>query len=425
MDRPTGRSRGIGRKGSPWRTSARTERGRAGKGGRNEAQNGGAQKPSLMEQLFPEETRRYEEARRHAAREIPRLPLDTPPSAPEREEMTLSIHGLDGLPRAARRLQDKFRQDDAISPEITVLVMRNASPNLVEEDFRRLIPQGRHMEGWTLEQGDILKVIAGRNLATLAHAGYYYLLFSSRLSAFIYQAHATRIFRLVSAHTPASLASPIPPPPGYMVDGMDANAAIESFALIPASQNLELRQLNSPLSPMMESLVKHRGYASIVKREGKSPYEARLVLDGPQLSANTVRHVLHTSGKDMAVAWSGGQEIAPKISKWVPRANVNPAERDSPRAITLAAANARTEEEQMQRDYDRLQSSDFAASKQSSSSEMARRTPRLVYILGFKTEASLRSFIAFWHRREMTWRGADSGKDVEGDLPPVANVEML
>ncbi|KAI7053556.1 hypothetical protein KC352_g45122, partial [Hortaea werneckii] len=140
-----------------------------------------------MEQLFPEETRRYEEARRHAAREIPRLPLDTPPSAPEREEMTLSPHGLDGLPRAARRLQDKFRQDDAISREITVLVMRNASPNLVEEDFRRLIPQGRHMEGWTLEQGDILKVIAGRNLATLAHAGYYYLLFSSRLSAFIYQ----------------------------------------------------------------------------------------------------------------------------------------------------------------------------------------------------------------------------------------------
>ncbi|CAJ2510842.1 Uu.00g064670.m01.CDS01 [Anthostomella pinea] len=38
----------------------------------------GPKQPSLIEQLFPEETKRYEEQQRKASSEVPRLPLDTP-----------------------------------------------------------------------------------------------------------------------------------------------------------------------------------------------------------------------------------------------------------------------------------------------------------------------------------------------------------
>lgn len=46
---------------------------------------------------------------------------------------------------------------EAEGPQTSVLVMRNVSKNLVDDDFRRIIPKGKHVEGWTLEQGDIIK----------------------------------------------------------------------------------------------------------------------------------------------------------------------------------------------------------------------------------------------------------------------------
>jgi len=36
------------------------------------------------------------------------------------------------------------------------MVLRNASKSLSENDFRRVVPKGRHIEGWK-GQGDIMK----------------------------------------------------------------------------------------------------------------------------------------------------------------------------------------------------------------------------------------------------------------------------
>ncbi|TKA31968.1 hypothetical protein B0A50_01213 [Salinomyces thailandicus] len=375
-------------------------------------------KPSLIEQLFPEETKRHEEVKRAVQREIPRLPMEKVSYVPERRDLYKSPRTFNS--KTAKWERGLIRADNQ-SAEATVLVLRNASPNLTEEDFRRIVPQGKHMEGWTLEQGDILKIVRGRNLATLEHQSYYYLIFGSRLSAFTYQSQATRLSRMAAAHTPTSMASPIRPPPGYLIDGVDAHAAMESFALIPASMNIDLRMLEQPLSPMMQSIVKYQGYFSLVSRPDKMPYETRFTLDGPQLQPNAIRHILHKSGRGRALSWSGGDDVLPKITKWEPQAHVNPHEYDSALALKVASANARTEEEQMQHDFDKLQTSEGRRPGQE------RRTPQqLVYIMGFKTECAARSFIAFWHRRPMREeKGYGGGKDEEADLPPVANVEML
>ncbi|TKA59755.1 hypothetical protein B0A55_11951 [Friedmanniomyces simplex] len=390
-------------------------------------------KPSLIEQLFPEETKRYEEAQRKAVREIPRLPLDTfpVPARPKRPDERLdTVKSDDARPAAALRLEEHLRREDASSTETTVLVLRNASTNLVEEDFRRLIPQGKHLEGWKLEQGDILKVIPGRNLATLEQENYYYLLFSSKLSAFTYQGHATRISRMAASHTPSSMTSPIPVPPGYTVDGMDAHSAIESFALVPASQTLDLRQLQPPLSPMLTSIVRNQGYTSLVRRSDRMPFEVRLTLEGPQIQASSIRHILLETASDRSMAWSGGDEMAPKITKWEPRSTVSPWDRESRGARGIAAANRRSEEEQMERDLEAemrktLRDTTVMDSGPNGQEKMPMRTSGVVYVVEFYTEMAAQQFVRYWHRRPMVWKGKGGEKEWEDDLPPVVNVEML
>lgn len=385
-------------------------------------------KPSLMEQLFPEETKRYEDAQRKASRETPRLPLEKPlavdaPNLRPRDQI-LEERAAASSP-AVRHLWEERGRQVFQSEEPTVLVMRNASKNLLEDDFRRLIPQGKHLEGWSLDQGDILKIIPGRDLATLAQLNFYYLLFANKISAFSYQGHATRIFRMAATQTPSSLWSPLAPPPGYMIDGIDAHAAIESFSLVPASQKLELRQLQPPLSPLMQSIVRNLGYAAFVRRPDKMPFEVRLTMEGPQLTRGAIRHMLLSSADDRALGWSGGDEKVPKITEWVPKTNISPAARTS-RAHKMVLANERTEEEQMQVDILQQERLAQRIDLTSKDTDLPRRTPASVYIIGFHTELAAQLFVRYWHRRPVSLGGEYAIEKLwENDLPPIANAEML
>ncbi|KAK3673052.1 hypothetical protein LTR78_007163 [Recurvomyces mirabilis] len=398
---------------------------------------GGAEpkkKPSLMEQLFPEETKKHDEAEQNATREIPRLPLEKPATTIRRQRSFSPLSGestvSSGTARG-RHLETRYRQQDDQGEQPTVLVLRNASKNLLEEDFRRIVPQGQHMEGWTLEQGDILKIVPGRNLATLEQENFYYLLFSNKLSAFTYQGHATRISRMAASQTPSSLSSPLAPPPGYMIDGIDAHAAIESFSLVPALQQMELRQLQPPLTPMMETIVRHQGYKALVRRPDKVPFEVRLTMDGPQLGRSSIRRILLATAEDRALGWSGGDEKLPKIQEWTPAKQASPHDRHGTRARVMAAALERTEEEQMEIDLAKEarkarsqsagQSVDIGAE---STKQLGRRTPGLVYVVGFHTEMAAQQFVRFWHRRPLSWK-QEHAAEWEDDLPPVANAEML
>ena len=378
-------------------------------------------KQPLIQQLFPEETKRYETAKREAGREVPRLPLQeksiilektaaTPATQHQNPSITEQPLRLWTARRSREEVERNMRQSGV---QTSVLVLRNASLNLVEEDFRRLIPRGKHMEGWTMEQGDILKIIPGRDLATLAQQNYYYLLFSSQLSAFAYQGHATRIFHLAAAHTPSSILSPIAAPKGYTVDGIDVHDAIESFALVPPSQKMELRQLREPLSPLMKTIIQYQGYPSLVKRDGKMPFEVRLTLEGPQLQASTIRWILHASGKARALPWSGGDEIIPKITKWELPYVLSPLDHEAWKKV-----EERTEDHQARRDAWKAQR------LRDGNDGEKRRTHLSVHIIGFHTEHAAQTFLRFWHRRPMTWEGSGNAKE-EDDLPPIANVEML
>lgn len=370
--------------------------------------------PSLIEQLFPEETKRYGAAQRKL-REVPRLPLDTliPPWPAKHQPHALPKPDGPGRSWRVTKLEDTLR---AAGPGTAVLVLRNATPNLVEEDFRRLVPQGKHIEGWTLEQGDIVKVIPGRNLTDLSPQNVYYLLFSSALSAFSYQGQVARIHNLASQHTPSSITSPIPPPPGHLIEGLDVHAAIEAYALVPPGQKLELRGLKPPLTPAMQQLIKYQGYPDLVQREDKMPFEARITLEGPQLSLNALRHEILDSGKKRGLSWSGEDNNTIQLSRWDGKRWMSPMS-DSEAAWSKVAE--RSEEEENKRATYRA---DRQKDDDPSGSQQKRRSPGVVYIVGFHTEKAAHSFVQYWHRRPI---GLQKNNDIEGDLPPIANVDLL
>ncbi|KAM0707061.1 hypothetical protein Q7P35_006392 [Cladosporium inversicolor] len=378
-----------------------------------------SRKPSLIEQLFPEETKRYEEVAARQEREIPRMPLEmpAPPKQTPADRLALPPRARESRGAMLKRRTMELQSEKA-EGQTSVLVLLNASKNLTKEDFTRLIPQGQHIEGWTLEEGDIVKVIPGRNLATLEQENFYYLLFSSPLSAFVYQGHATRIARLAAEQTPDSLHTALAPTPGYMVDGVDVYAAIQAYTLTPSTQTLNLRQLKPPMSPLVESIVRNGGYTAILNRPDKMPFEVRLTLEGPQLPMSRVRYILYESGRDRALGWSGGDESNIKITKYEPRSPESPkCENDEGASVAWSPA------EQSQLSFDMSRSRVTQPGSDASDDALKRRKAHPVYILGFHTEHAAQSFIRYWHRKPMDWGSKKA--DPEDDLAPIANAELL
>jgi hypothetical protein len=402
-------SSGAGDKGQSRRPDKRTER---------DIATPEATKPSLIEQLFPEETKRYEEAQAKREREIPRMPLEML----GRQQTPADRLDLPTRQNESRKAMLQRRamglQAEQADSQTSVLVLLNASKNLTTEDFTRLIPQGQHMEGWALEEGDILKVIPGRNLATLEQENFYYLLFSSPLSAFEYQGHATRIARLAAEQTPDSLHTALAPTPGYTLNGMDVYAAIQAYTLTPSTQTLSLRQLRPPLSPLLASVVKNGGYSAVLNRPDKMPFEVRLTLEGHQLPITRIRYIIYESGRDRALGWSGGEEANIKITKYEPR---RPEPSASGNEEVAGGASNRTEQAQLS--FDMTKSQIPSGESYYNDTLQKKRGANAVYILGFHTEHAAQSFIRYWHRRPMDW--GSKKVEVEGDLAPIANAELL
>lgn len=105
--------------------------------------------PSLLVELFPEEANsRQDEV------EIPRLRVDLPATPRRRRGATSEERQAAKFSPQSR---EAYREMKEQGEQTAVLVLRNASKNLVEEDFQRLIPKGKHIENWNLEEGDIVK----------------------------------------------------------------------------------------------------------------------------------------------------------------------------------------------------------------------------------------------------------------------------
>ena len=113
-----------------------------------------SQKPSLFEELFPEEVRRDGDQDTKSydhAQEVPRLPL------PEVDDFFDGFeHESYSETSKSQRVTKAAAANAFRQQQVAVLSLETGSKSLVESDFRRLAPKGQHIDHWT-GPGDILK----------------------------------------------------------------------------------------------------------------------------------------------------------------------------------------------------------------------------------------------------------------------------
>ena len=122
--------------------------------GRDLARRPRPPKLSLFEELFPEEIQKNSVGSRaveQKGHDVPRLPL------PEVDEFFEEFQ--DDLDRSRAQPQKATNKAAAAAfrqQKLAVLALQIGSKSLVESDFRRIAPKGKHIEHWT-GPGDILK----------------------------------------------------------------------------------------------------------------------------------------------------------------------------------------------------------------------------------------------------------------------------
>ena len=122
-----------------------------------------AQKVSLFEELFPEETRKREDCTFNLEgtyHDVPRLPLPEADEGFEENHGDLDRSRVRSAQVASQASAEAFRQQ-----KLAVLVLQIASKSLLESDFRLVAPKGEHIARWT-GPGELLK---GRRRANRLH----------------------------------------------------------------------------------------------------------------------------------------------------------------------------------------------------------------------------------------------------------------
>lgn len=201
----------------------------------------------------------------------------------------------------------------------------------------------------------------------------------------------------------------MPPPPGMLHEGEDVHALLDTYALLPSSQKIGIRQLKPPLTPALAQIVQHQGYPFIVNRPGRSNAEVLLQLEGPQPTAHGIRRAIVKAERELGVPWTGeflgdGQV---KITKWEPQGrNVSP--------LSLR----RDLREEVQEDGSRPRS---AEGEGGDAWTVSKPQGNPTFILGFASDAEAERFVRYWHRRPLMQEPGYSN----GDIDPVVNAEIL
>ncbi|KAH7356235.1 hypothetical protein BKA66DRAFT_250746 [Pyrenochaeta sp. MPI-SDFR-AT-0127] len=233
--------------------------------------NGRGSEQSLLDELFPEASNpqsRISEKRE----QYPKLEL--PDSIPIiRREL------VDSPITLKEQVTESFQNK---GEHTTVLQLVNCSTELTEDDFRRIIPKGKHIESWRHE-GDYYRIIPGRDPLSLERLPFYYILFKTPESALAYQKNASRLHKLSALHQPSNIFSAIPPPKGFLEDGEDLNRAVTSYNLVPTHHRLSLNILMQPYNPALRALIERGGYKPIVpdtNSQGKRIWKVLMHIEG-------------------------------------------------------------------------------------------------------------------------------------------------
>lgn len=343
---------------------------------------------SILQELFPRELSRKTQASLHKSeRHVPRMPMGMPPA---KEQASETIH-------EEKEEQDLIRRVHPYTETIetlTVLVLRKASKHLTENDFHRLVPSGKHIEGWTVA-GRLLHIIRAREMDTLQPTGDYFLVFSTKTFASRYLEHATKLHHHSQFHSPHTTSQSIPPAP-TLARGAKTKFTDPAYTynLLPPTHNFSMRLVDQPFSPILQRIIVNGGYHRLIANR-QSSFEVLLWFTNlfyPSFS--TVSRCIDEDGKQRGVFWQTiGPDRGIRILEDAPAASApgEPEQYDVDAGLFGMEGHRRREWKQR---------TAFGATR---------------FIVSFKDAEEANRFVMAWHRRDATtlveekmmeaWRG--------------------
>jgi hypothetical protein len=377
---------------------------------------------SLLEELFPEANSAPQSRPMEKSRDqYPKLGLPKPTRTTRPQVM-----------ERPRTLKDQTVQSfQSQGEQIAALQLTNCSTGLTEVDFRRIIPKGKHLEGWRRDS-DFYKVIPGRDPLSLERLPFYYLLFKTSEAALAYQNNAARLHKLNSRHQTSSIFSAIPPPQGFLEDGEDVNAALSSYNLLPTHHPLSLNVVMQPYSPALRALILGGGYRPIVPStddRGNRIWKVLLHIEGWEPSFLDIYKAISGDAYQQGTLFPLRNESQSSIHRLRDIINLKmsskPISSARPRAYGTFDHSASQE---MVYEDPAIQSLMGNAEADRTPSQMNQEVMNRVYnrwVLDFDDEATARRWAARWHRKMFPEpAGADAAwKDVEEAR--ICNTEVL
>ena len=243
-----------------------------------------------------------------------------------------------------------------------------------------------------------LQVIPARDISTLQHLGYYFLVFPNPAYARAYQARAVSHHRIARAYTPTSIESPILQPQEKLLEAEDVYDILQNYALCPPSQKISLRVLFPPYSPDVKRLLSQRGYSQIIGPNDKTGRAVLLWVYGYQPNSASIRNMISRDGKNRGLAWAlaNGEKSIEKVED-PPMSMEKPGEPDEPE---------KPEEHGHGEDAD--------------SNRTKSVYPR--WLISFTDEDEARRFARSWHRKPFPLRGE---RVAVGEPHPLIHAEVI
>ena len=204
-----------------------------------------------------------------------------------------------------------------------------------------------------------------------------------------------RLHRLAQTYSPRSLTSPVPLPPDLTATGEGSYGPVQSYTIIPPSQELSLRLVEQPFSPVMRRIVEQSGYDQLVREDPKRP-EVLIWIDGYELSTYKLRDVMSRDARDRGMNWG----IIGRTGSG-----------SSIRTISIPTDVARSDK------------SEFGGNALRERYGPPTCKPKKKCIVAFRSDEDAQRFVVTWHRRDIT---ALLGSDFHiYDDKPVVNAELI
>ena len=185
-----------------------------------------------------------------------------------------------------------------------------------------------------------------------------------------------------TTYTPTSIESPLPLQRGVVIEGEDAYALLQDYALLPPSQAIQLKLLYPSYGPNMKRLLEERGFPQLVGGNDKTGRSVLFWVEGQQLTTSVIKNTTAADGRERGLAWDLSIE---KLDTSPPATD----EIEDPRLFEY-----------------------------NGSSELRpQRSAPPRWILSFAGENEARSFIRAWHRRPFPM--------ARGDGPRLVNAEFI